>query len=291
MRRDDLDWKTSPGNPEELIGKRVIVVGGTGGIGRAIAQQMAANGANVTVVGRKSRDNGIECIQADLSSMKRATEVGDQLGETRFDICVLTTGIFAGKSRKETSEGIELDLAVSYLCRFAIVKRLMAQLEPTTENSQVKPRVFIMGFPGANIRGDVHDLNSTKSYRLITAHGNTIIGNEALVLHCSENYANASFYGLNPGFIKSSIRTRVTGSGLLNKVTEFIIGVTCPSAESYAKRFLPLVTSRAIEQHSGAMFNRHFDAIHPSKLLQDKSVVDRIMRASADLYDSARSTA
>ena len=41
----------------------MAIIGGTGGIGQALAKAMAADGANVTVVGRTFRDAGTENLQ------------------------------------------------------------------------------------------------------------------------------------------------------------------------------------------------------------------------------------
>ena len=43
----------------DLSSRRVAVVGGTGGLGRALARLMAARGAEVTVAGRTFRDAGV----------------------------------------------------------------------------------------------------------------------------------------------------------------------------------------------------------------------------------------
>jgi NAD(P)-dependent dehydrogenase (short-subunit alcohol dehydrogenase family) len=63
----------------DLAGKRVAVVGGTDGLGRAIARLAAARGADVIVVGRTFRDEGvprISFIKADLSLTSAAKKVG-----------------------------------------------------------------------------------------------------------------------------------------------------------------------------------------------------------------------
>ena len=44
--------------PGSARGKNVCIIGGTGGLGQALALKMAADGANVTVVGRTFRDAG-----------------------------------------------------------------------------------------------------------------------------------------------------------------------------------------------------------------------------------------
>lgn len=57
---------------------RVAVVGGTGGLGRALARWLAARGAVVTVVGRTFRDADVprvSFVKADLSLMSEARRV------------------------------------------------------------------------------------------------------------------------------------------------------------------------------------------------------------------------
>jgi len=61
-----------------LAGKHVAVVGGTDGLGRAIARLAASQGSAVTVVGRTNRDAGVAnmgFMRADLSSMSDAARV------------------------------------------------------------------------------------------------------------------------------------------------------------------------------------------------------------------------
>ena len=78
----NLTWK--PVSPEslDLSGKRVVVVGGTGGIGRALSRLMAARGAQVTIVGRTFREAdtpGIRFMQADLELMSEAVRIGENV--------------------------------------------------------------------------------------------------------------------------------------------------------------------------------------------------------------------
>ena len=52
----NLTWKAVSPESLDLSGKQVVVVGGTGGIGRALSRLMAARGAQVTIVGRTFRE-------------------------------------------------------------------------------------------------------------------------------------------------------------------------------------------------------------------------------------------
>ena len=45
-----------------------------------------------------------------------------------------------------------------------------------------------MGFPGTDQTGSIDDFNSERTYSLMTAHSNTVVGNEALVLDAAARY-------------------------------------------------------------------------------------------------------
>jgi len=66
----------------DLSSKRLAVIGGTNGLGRAIAAQALARGAEVTVVGRTFRDDPADrlaFVAADLSLMSEAVRVSREL--------------------------------------------------------------------------------------------------------------------------------------------------------------------------------------------------------------------
>jgi NAD(P)-dependent dehydrogenase (short-subunit alcohol dehydrogenase family) len=73
--------------------RSLLVIGGTSGLGQAIALDAAAKGAQVTVVGRSFKDDPekIKFIKCDLSLMKEAKRLGETVPTA--DVVVLTTGI------------------------------------------------------------------------------------------------------------------------------------------------------------------------------------------------------
>lgn len=245
----------TPVDQLDLKGRRLAVVGGTDGLGRAIARLAAARGAAVMVVGRTFRDQGVSgltFLQADLASMKEAARLGRELPIEGLDTVVFTTGIIAAKTREQTAEGLERDMAISYLSRLAAVRELAPRLAAT--KAARPPRVFIMGFPGTGQLGDVTDLNAERRYTAMDVHMNTVAGNEALVLDGARRYPGLRFFGLNPGLIKTNIRSNMLGEGsLAHRTTEFFIGLLMPSADTYAGRVLPALFAPALDAHSGAM--------------------------------------
>src|SRR6476620_11680445 len=107
MPRDNsFTWRRVDPASLDLQGLKVAIVGGTGGIGRALSRFMASRGAGVSVVGRTFRDADqprIAFIGADLSLMREAQRIGKVLPADTLDMVVLTTGIFAAPRRQETA--------------------------------------------------------------------------------------------------------------------------------------------------------------------------------------------
>jgi NAD(P)-dependent dehydrogenase (short-subunit alcohol dehydrogenase family) len=176
------------------------VIGGTSGLGQAIALEAHKNGCSkVTVVGRSFKDDPkkIAFDKADLSLMKEAKRVGETIEPA--DVVVFTNGIVPAAKRHVSADGIEMDMAVSFLSRLTILYYLTPRLSKGS-------RVFIMGFPGANQADyNIDDLNSEKSYKggFSWVHLNTVVCNKALVLDSAKkSNGDTTFYGLNPGLSK-----------------------------------------------------------------------------------------
>lgn len=250
------------------LGKKVVIVGGTGGIGRALARELATRGAKVLVVGQTFRDAdvpNIEFIQADLSLMHEAQRVASRLPAETLDLVVFTTGIFAAPKRQETAEGLERDMAVSYLSRLVILQAIAPRLGQKLPVGHPRPRVFVMGYPGSGQAGTLGDLNAEKSYSAMGVHMNTVAGNEMLVLDAARRYPMLSVFGLNPGLIKTDIRSNfLGGSKVLFALVEGLIGLMTPTAGTYAQRIVPLLLAPELEGRSGVLFNHKAQAILPS---------------------------
>jgi NAD(P)-dependent dehydrogenase (short-subunit alcohol dehydrogenase family) len=270
----------------DLSSKRLAVVGGTNGLGRAIAQQALARGADVTVVGRTLRDDPADrltFVGADLSWMSEAVRVGRELPAESFDVVLFTTGIIAAKSREETFEHVERDVAISYLSRLAILQGLSDRLGSAREDRAPRPRVFVMGSPGTGAIGNPDDLNSEKDYRAMVAHGNTLAGNEILVLGAKDWFPGPAFFGLGPYLVKTGIRSNLLGDGsITHRLVETIVGIFMQSPETYAKRMVPLLFAPELEGRTGLMFGHKAQPILPTQGL-DSAYIDRYLSASEAL--------
>ena len=269
----------------KVKGLQAAVVGGTGGVGRTIARALASCGAKVTVVGQTFRDRdvaGLDFIHADLSSMKEAQRVAKLLPAEKLDLLVLTTGVMAGPQREVTAEGIENDMAISYLSRLVILQEVAPRIGQGRPAGSKRPRIFIMGYPGAGMEGTLGDLNADRAYNNWTVHRNTVVGNEVLVLDGVERYPGVDIYGLNPGFVRTNIRAKMFGRRtFLKSVMETLTKPMTLTPEAYAERIVPLLVAPPLESRSGAMFNNKAQAILPTqKLKVDAAYRDEFLSQS-----------
>jgi NAD(P)-dependent dehydrogenase (short-subunit alcohol dehydrogenase family) len=289
----NVKWARLDAAGLDLHGLRAAVVGGTGGLGRAIARVLAAQGAAVTVVGQTFRDDGvagITFVRADLSRMREAQRVAKELPAERLDLLLFTSGIFAAPTRQETAEGLERDMAVSYLSRALMLRDLAPRLgtQRTGNRGSLKPRVVIMGYPGSGQAGTLGDLNAERAYSAMTVHMNTVAGNEMLVLDAADRHRQLTVLGLNPGLIKTNIRDNFLGQdSWKSRLAETLIGWFTPTPEAYALRIVPLLVSKDLEAHSGAMFNQKGEAILPTPQCVDKSHAGRFLAESDALIERA----
>jgi NAD(P)-dependent dehydrogenase (short-subunit alcohol dehydrogenase family) len=141
VRRRLYDWTSPP--PGAMAGRTVLVTGPTSGLGSAVAEELAALGARVVLVGRNSdrleairrkltEANGEDrfpAIVADMSSLAsvRAAVTRVMEAEPRLDALIDNAGAIFPE-RTESPDGIESTLATMVVGPFALVAGLLPLL-------------------------------------------------------------------------------------------------------------------------------------------------------------------
>jgi dehydrogenase/reductase SDR family protein 12 len=126
-----------------LRGRTVVVTGATSGLGRATAQQLAALGARVVLVGRDAGkaqaarreiaaatgNDDIAVALADLSLLAEVGRLADRLlrDEPCIHVLVNNAGVLLDR-RTTTAEGNETALATNLLAPFLLTQRLLPRL-------------------------------------------------------------------------------------------------------------------------------------------------------------------
>ncbi|NKZ03060.1 SDR family NAD(P)-dependent oxidoreductase [Actinomadura latina] len=117
----------------------ILITGSTDGLGRALAAQLAAEGATVLVHGRDDqrgkatlREIGgrSSWYRADLSSLAetRALAEAVRADHPRLDVLVNNAGIAGPESWQPSADGHELTFAVNYLSGYLLTRLLLPTL-------------------------------------------------------------------------------------------------------------------------------------------------------------------
>jgi NAD(P)-dependent dehydrogenase (short-subunit alcohol dehydrogenase family) len=137
----------------EASGKVMLITGATDGLGRQVAEDLAALGAAVLLHGRnpakgeaalaqireKTGNRQLHYYNADFSSLAEVRRMAEQVTaeQPRLDVLVNNAGIGAGphggQHREVSRDGIELRLAVNYLAPYLLTRLLLPLLRRTAE--------------------------------------------------------------------------------------------------------------------------------------------------------------
>jgi NAD(P)-dependent dehydrogenase (short-subunit alcohol dehydrogenase family) len=113
----------------------VLVTGATDGLGRAVARDLTARGADVLVHGRDKRRvaevaeeiGAAGTFLADFSSLAAVRALADGLPE--LDVLVNNAGLIS-EERVVTGDGLELTFQVNYLAPFLLTTRYLERHAP-----------------------------------------------------------------------------------------------------------------------------------------------------------------
>ena len=122
----------------EIAGAHVLITGGTSGIGRAAAAELARRGAEVMITARDEvkgqaaaaairAETGVD-VQVGLLDLSRLASVREfaadyTRGHDRLDVLVNNAGTMTGR-RMQTPDGLEWTFAVNYLGPFLLTQLL-----------------------------------------------------------------------------------------------------------------------------------------------------------------------
>lgn len=205
-----------------LHGKRVVITGGTSGIGLESAKAMVKAGASVTITGRypetgqaiaaqinkQALEGGsVDYEQIDTSDLASVTSFCERI-TNRFDhidILINCAGLSRMQKRKESVGGFEMQFAANYLGHFALTGRLLPLLKRA-------PSARVIGLSSiAHQKGkiDFDDLQGEQRYTPLKAYGQSKL---AMLLFSRELQRRATECGwplisipVHPGLARTNI--------------------------------------------------------------------------------------
>ncbi|OQR88295.1 hypothetical protein ACHHYP_06968 [Achlya hypogyna] len=200
-------------------GCTALVVGGTSGIGEAIAMRLARAQFNVVIAGRNTlRGNDVvnalheTHYEGEHSFLHLdAQHLGDIHGLagqfSRIDRLVCTQGISTIQGRTETREGLDQKMALHYYSRIALAQEFLPLLRASPRSPRVLS-VFSAGVhaPFAKFKEDP-DLKT--NYSLSNAANATGFYNDLMLEALADENPGVAFAHTAPGFVSTNWGTEM----------------------------------------------------------------------------------
>jgi NAD(P)-dependent dehydrogenase (short-subunit alcohol dehydrogenase family) len=195
-----------------------LVTGGTDGIGRAVALELARGGDRVLFVGR-DRVRGMEVLAAlrrvrpgaehaflpaDLSLLAHTAHVADEvaLRTNHLDAAVFCAGILSTVP-EWTAEGLERNLALNYLGRYLLARRVVPLLEAAPSG-----RLVLVANAGMyKDTLDMDDLQHRRGRPGLRVAGRTQFANDLLAVELAERLRGSRIEVtcVFPGMVRTSV--------------------------------------------------------------------------------------
>eukprot|EP00026_Physarum_polycephalum_P013286 Phypoly_transcript_13671.p1 GENE.Phypoly_transcript_13671~~Phypoly_transcript_13671.p1 ORF type:complete len:299 (+),score=39.99 Phypoly_transcript_13671:88-984(+) len=287
-----------------LVGKHVLVVGGTAGIGEGAAITFARHGASVTIVGRNTEKGAIivqqmrdvcppasparfEFKKLDLTSMAEikqfAKEYTEAHAEEALDILIITAGVLRWGPREETHEGIEKNFAVNYVGRFLIIKLLIPLLQ-RSENATVIS-ILRCGQPGEIDFNDVQLKNSDWGARAKMQSSRTnALANDLMIQEFGNRYPNIHFFHVFPGWVNTDL---LAPSGLpLNFLWRFYAWWFGVTPEAYSHTLVHICTSPEYKSLTGCGLDEKGNVVPKTEFQKQPDVCEKLWNYTLEITGS-----
>jgi NAD(P)-dependent dehydrogenase (short-subunit alcohol dehydrogenase family) len=250
-----------------LDGKVILLTGATDGMGRALALDLAREGATVLVHGRDEAriaatasevaaaaagEDRVRTYQADLGSLAAVRAFAEQVtkAEPRLDVLVNNAGIGGnepgGGVRQQSADGFELRFAVNYLAGYALARHLLPLL-----TRSAPARIVNVASIGQQAI-DFDDVMLTRSYDGTRAYRQSKLAQimDAFELAAELRAADITVNALHPA---TYMPTKVTPAAPISTIAQGVEAtrrlIAAPAAETGTGRFYNgLAEARAHEQ-------------------------------------------
>jgi retinol dehydrogenase-14 len=276
-----------------MVGKTVLVTGGTSGIGLEAGIKMAAMGADVVLVARgaakgdlafqeaqrRSGSTRISMAVCDLSSLAGVRRLASDVlaRHPRIDVLVNNAGTVS-PDRRVTVDGFEQTFAVNHLATFLLTNLLIDRLRASA------PARIVTVSSVAHRSGDLDFDNlqfQNGGYTQLKAYNRSKLANVLFTRELAKRLDGTGVTAncLHPGAVATNIWSHTSWyvRPLLEVAKLFML-----SSEEGGARVVHLAASPSVEGESGGYYEKNRLSA-PAPLAQDSSVAARLWAESARL--------
>jgi NAD(P)-dependent dehydrogenase (short-subunit alcohol dehydrogenase family) len=282
-----------------MKGKTALVTGASGGIGLVTAAELAAKGANVTMVARdrakgaaalseakqRSGSDDIEVLYADLASLAEVRALAAEFLSKHDALHVLVNNAGAmNTQRAETRDGFEMTIGVNHLAHFLLTDLLLDTLKASPP-ARIVNVSSIAHYGGWMV---FEDLQLTRLYIGMFAYAQSKLAN---VLHAYELARRLEGTGvtanaLHPGAVRTGFGKNEGGAmESLVDMAQTLTPWLFISPEQGAETSIHLASSPDVEGETG----RYYDSkrsVPSSFVSYDRRTQQRLWEVSEELVGS-----
>lgn len=275
-----------------MQGRICLITGGTNGIGKSTAHELARRGATVVIVGRDaqktagvveeiraaSSNHAVDSLVADLSSQQDVRRLADEFKSKYAHLHVLLNnagGFFM--QRQLSVDGIEMTFALNHLAYFLLTNLLLDTIQASA------PARIINVSSGAHAAGKIEfdNLQGERSFNA-KAYGNSKLANILFTRELSHRLEgiDVTANALHPGFVNTGFGKN--NSGFLMKMIQTVVPLIGRPPEKGAQTSIYLASSPEVEGITGQYF---YDShvIAPAPQAADMAVAKKLWEVSADM--------
>lgn len=279
-----------------LQGKICLITGGTNGIGKSTAQELARRGATVVIVGRNaqktaqvveeiraaSRNERIDSLLADLSSQQDIRRLADEFKRKYAHLHVLLNnagGFFM--QRQISVDGIEMTFALNHLAYFLLTQLLIDTLKDSA------PARIINVSSNAHTSGkiDFDNLQGERRYDA-SAYSHSKLANILFTVELARRLegTGVTVNALHPGFVNTGFGGN--NAGFVMKMMRVIVPLIGRSPEKGAETSIYLAASPDVETITGKYF---YDSkmIPAAPQASDQAVAKKLWDVSLEMVHLA----
>lgn len=272
-----------------MQGKTVVITGGSAGIGKATASELAARGARVILACRdlekaaRARDEvlartpgaTVELVPLELRSLRSVRDCATRLrtAATRLDVLINNAGVFPPTLRV-TLDGFEEQFGVNHLAHFLLTNLL---LEPLVAAAPARV-VTVSSTMHAGGKIDFESFRSPAKYDAYAAYRQSKLANLLFANELARRLAGrgVTSNSLHPGGVASEIMRDA------NVALRVLARLAFTTPEKGARSSVYLASSPEVASTTG----QYFVSSKPAKtdpLAQDPALAARLWNESAKL--------